>query len=125
MNGHGPLGPRIVAALLQRCSRCYRGPAYEGFITMHEHCPACGWRYEREPGYFVGAMYASYTLGFAIVMPIWFILMASGASFGTIMAVVLGTLAVTSPIMFRYSRVLWMHFDAYFNGTSEDAETAG
>ena len=27
---------------------------------MHETCPVCDHRFEREPGYFVGAMYVSY-----------------------------------------------------------------
>jgi hypothetical protein len=29
---------------------------------MYERCPVCGFVYGREPGYFTGAMYASYVL---------------------------------------------------------------
>jgi hypothetical protein len=27
------------------------------FLRMHERCPACGLKFEREDGYFLGAMY--------------------------------------------------------------------
>ena len=30
---------------------------------MYERCPACGLKFEREPGYFLGAMYIGYGLG--------------------------------------------------------------
>lgn len=86
---------------------------------MREHCPVCDWRFEREPGYFTGAMYASYILGFVVTMPVWLIMLIAGASFTWMMIVVIGLLAITFPFMFSYSRVLWMHFDAYFHGTVE------
>ena len=42
---------------------------------MHERCPVCGLKFEREPGYFLGAMYFSYLLsippGLVIVLLIW------------------------------------------------------
>lgn len=92
---------------------------------MNERCPSCGRRFEREPGYFTGAMYASYGLGFLIVTPVWLGLMLSGASLGTVMLGTVLTLAVTAPLIFRYSRVLWMHFDVFFNGPGEDEAAAG
>lgn len=86
---------------------------------MNELCPACGRRFEREPGYFTGAMYASYGLGFLVVAPVWIAMLAAGASVGAIILVAVAILAVSGPLMFRYSRVLWMHFDVYFNGPGD------
>ena len=34
---------------------------------MHERCPVCDLRFEREQGYFLGAMYVSYALGLAVL----------------------------------------------------------
>jgi hypothetical protein len=84
---------------------------------MNERCPACGWRFERDPGYFTGAMYGSYGLGLMITLPVCLGMLFAGASFIAIMAVTVLLLAVAFPLMFRYSRVLWMHWDVYFNGT--------
>ncbi len=52
---------RIVGrALRLRCPRCGRSPLYARYFRMHERCVACGLRYEREQGFFVGAIYINY-----------------------------------------------------------------
>lgn len=86
---------------------------------MHPACPQCGWEYEREPGYFTGAMYASYILGIALTLPVWLGMLLAEAPYGWIMAAVGLELVIIFPLLFRYSRVLWMHFDVFFNGTGE------
>src|SRR3954447_20105107 len=54
----------------QRCPRCRVGKIFRNSIfkiyrwpKMYEHCPECGLKFEREGGYFLGAMYISYGLG--------------------------------------------------------------
>ena len=54
----------------QLCPRCrtgdiFRSSIFRGFPKMHECCPVCGLKFEREEGYFLGAMYISY--GLAII----------------------------------------------------------
>jgi hypothetical protein len=34
---------------------------------MYERCPACGLKFEREDGYFLGAMYIGYGLGIGVI----------------------------------------------------------
>lgn len=36
---------------------------FRGRFEMNATCPVCGHRFEREPGFFQGAMYVSYGLG--------------------------------------------------------------
>ena len=50
------------------CPRCRTGRIFSTsifriFPRMHERCPACGLKFEREQGYFLGAMYFSYAIG--------------------------------------------------------------
>ena len=59
-----------------RCPRCLAGRVYRGLLTMNERCPQCGLTFEREPGYFTGAMYASYLLALPLVFAIFLILWA-------------------------------------------------
>src|SRR5438046_7136701 len=40
-----------------RCPDCGLGPLYRKAFRMHTHCEYCGLIYEREQGYFVGAIY--------------------------------------------------------------------
>jgi uncharacterized protein (DUF983 family) len=49
-------GFRHLAAIVQlRCPRCLQGQVFATLFRMHEQCPVCGLRFEREPGYFTGA----------------------------------------------------------------------
>lgn len=70
-----PMKPSTISTLLdilsQRCPRCRSGKIFPssvflGLPKMAERCPVCDLRFEREPGYFLGAMYISY--GIALVL---------------------------------------------------------
>ena len=79
---------------------------------MYQACPECRVIYGRESGYFTGAMIVSYILGVpllaAISLIVWWItnwtvevvLLVAGVYFLPFV-----------PAIFRYSRVIWMHFD--------------
>ena len=45
------------------CPRCLEGAVFFGFYAMNPTCPHCGLRFEREPGYFLGAMMVAYFVG--------------------------------------------------------------
>ena len=103
---------RLQSIVRLRCPRCLDGAVFESLWRMHPLCPSCRLKYEREPGYFTGAMYISYALGLAFCAPLGVVLMVFGGfsatrSFLTI--AVGGPLLI--PLLFRYSRVLWMHCD--------------
>jgi uncharacterized protein (DUF983 family) len=103
--------------LLVRCPRCRSGPVFRGLVDMYEKCPRCSYRFEREPGYFTGAMYVSYALAVPtyaglcllvhLLRPGWSELAVFGGA-----AVVFSALA---PVLFRYSRVLWMNIARFFD----------
>ncbi len=79
---------------------------------MYERCPECDLLFQREPGYFVGAMYISYLMslppGLAMLFTIWFGL---GQPFWTSLLVTMLIYLPFVPAIVRYSRVLWLHFD--------------
>lgn len=75
----------------------------------------CGLLFHREPGYFIGAMYMSYVLAGLIGLPVALFLWWVGVDVG---GMVLGAGVVLIPLtpwLFQYSRVLWLHFDHYFD----------
>ncbi|MGH9750264.1 MAG: DUF983 domain-containing protein [Candidatus Polarisedimenticolia bacterium] len=104
---------RIRAVLRQRCPSCLEGRVFRGLFAMRDVCPECAWRFEREPGYFVGAMYVSYGLALPILAglvllvhafrPAWSEYAAMGAALPVFLPLV--------PILFRASRLIWMHLD--------------
>src|SRR2546423_1995182 len=105
---------RLSAILHQRCPRCLQGKVFKGQIAMNDTCPVCGHRFEREPGYFLGAMYASYFMGIPtllvltgllkwLVVPSWewhWVVLTAALPF-----------LVLVPTLFRYSRMIWLHMD--------------
>src|SRR5437660_11036329 len=46
----------LIRGLLLRCPNCGKGKLFRRGFTMYEKCPVCGWRFEREEGYWTGAI---------------------------------------------------------------------
>ena len=62
----------LAGILHQRCPRCrsgriFRYSVFRGFPKMHERCPVCHLKFQREEGYFLGAMYISYGLALVAI----------------------------------------------------------
>jgi uncharacterized protein (DUF983 family) len=101
----------------QRCPRCrmgsiFRYSIFRGFPKMHDRCPVCDLRFDREPGYFLGAMYVSYGLGLGIVAIFAAVLWSVTGGWitkDTIWAVVL--FLPLAPTITLLARVLWIYLD--------------
>ena len=50
----------LMKGLRLKCPRCGEGHMFSGLFKMRSECGSCHFRFEREAGYFVGAMYISY-----------------------------------------------------------------
>lgn len=101
---------------MQRCPRCLRGPVFRRLIAMNDSCPACRYDFGREEGYYTGAMYLSYTFAmvllFAMVgvaIPFWHDYSMGGV--GILFAILIPPYLVFVPLLFRWSRVVWLHLD--------------
>jgi uncharacterized protein (DUF983 family) len=101
----------LAPVMRQRCPRCLQGRVFAGVFRMHARCPVCGLQFEREPGYFVGAMYLSYGLAIIATAVVWLPMVLLGRSLGEVLLASGALLIAASPWLFRYSRVLWLHLD--------------
>lgn len=103
---------RLRAIVALRCPRCLEGEVWRGFLAMNVACPVCGLVFEREPGYFTGAMVVSYALAVPVLGAMVIGLMTLGG-LDAVPALLIGDAAYLAlvPFIFRYSRVLWLHFD--------------
>lgn len=109
----------VKTAINFKCPRCGEGELFKSkspykfgnMLTMYSHCSNCGMLYEREGGFFYGAMYISYAINIALFVIAtvgyywlleevvdwrWYI-------FGYVVLTVL-----LSPIIFRLSRSTWI-----------------
>ena len=79
---------------------------------MLERCPNCGLKFEREQGYFLGAMYISYGLALITILALALLLWASTS--WSLQKIVLAAILLflpLAPILTLFSRVLWIYLD--------------
>jgi len=79
---------------------------------MYECCPNCGLKFEREQGYFLGAMYISYGLALITIVALGLALWASTSwslQKVTVWAILL--FLPLAPTLTLFSRVLWIYLD--------------
>jgi len=114
--------PSTLGAILhQRCPRCRFGRIFQysvfrGFPKMFERCPICDLKFQREEGYFLGAMYISFGLALMVIALVssllWF-MTGWPITKDTIMAVLL--FLPLAPTISLFSRVLWIYLDQTFD----------
>jgi uncharacterized protein (DUF983 family) len=113
-----PAKPSTLRSILQqRCPRCrmggiFRYSIFRGFPKMCERCSICGLKFEREPGYFLGAMYLSFGLGVLIMAPIavalWFL---TGWWITKVILWAAALFLPLAPTITLFARVLWIYLD--------------
>ncbi len=102
--------------LTEKCPRCRQGNLFltraytiRGFYKMHRHCPVCGQLLEPEPGFYFGAMFIAY--GMLVFMSgfTWITLYFTfRPAFAVYPIVILILNVLLLPLIFRYSRVLFL-----------------
>ncbi|REJ96352.1 MAG: DUF983 domain-containing protein, partial [Planctomycetota bacterium] len=59
---------RLLGRCLRvRCPRCGKSSMFSGYFRMKSQCDACGARFERGPGYYLGSIYFNYGLTATLV----------------------------------------------------------
>jgi uncharacterized protein (DUF983 family) len=99
-----------------KCPRCGAGSLYAKPFRMRAHCPSCGLKFEREQGYFVGAIYINYAATIAIAVPGFFILdVFLKLPIGQQLAIWVPFAVIFPLLFFHHSRALWLVLDHLFN----------
>jgi ABC-2 type transport system ATP-binding protein len=114
------VGQLLSRAIQLRCPRCGEAATFAGLFRMRPACPTCGLRFEREQGYFLGAIYINYaaTVG---CMLVGFFLLDAFVHLSLFYQIVLwSSFGALFPILFyRYSKSLWLCLDYIFNPVEE------
>lgn len=109
----------LKAAVLLKCPRCEKGNLYESqnpykmgkMMEMHKNCSNCGLRYEKESGFFYGAMYVSYMLNIALFVTatvVWYAFIEDMIDWRIYISSYVLLTVLLVPIIFRYSRSIWL-----------------
>ncbi len=112
-----PWASTASAMLHQMCPRCrsariFRASIVRGFPKMYERCPACNLKFEREEGYFLGAMYIGYGLALVTIVGLGLILwLATSWSLQKVTVWAILLFLPLAPTLTLFSRVLWIYLD--------------
>jgi len=101
----------------EKCPHCADGQVFEkkkGLFKMpimNEQCSECDYRFKREPGYFIGAMYLGYALSISqgiLAFVLYSLLLPEMAIEWVIVTVTLPMLLMLKK-NFKWSRILYIH----------------
>ncbi len=121
---------KIQAAIKMKCPRCQEGEVFlnrnpyalKQLTAMHKHCPKCGLKYEREIGFFYGAMYVSYMFNialFVIATVAYYLFFEERVDWLWYILGYLGLTFLLFPLIYRLSRSLWLQaFNKYEPGSA-------
>lgn len=99
-----------------RCPRCGAGRLFHKPFRMNEHCRRCALKFEREQGYFIGAIYINYAATVAIAVPGFFLLDAFARLTIDQQLTLWVPFAIVFPLaFFHHARSLWLVLDYFFN----------
>ena len=105
----------LIRGLLLRCPNCGKGKLFRRGFTMYERCPVCGWRYEREEGYWTGAVAVNLVvteLLIALVAVPLAVALALAQKPVTLLIIIGLPLPFILPFLFfRHAKSLWMSID--------------
>ena len=116
---------KLYSIFFNKCPKCHKGDFFisknpynlREFDKMYSECPACKESFEREPGFFYGAMYINYGITVAVGVA-WFLInyflfdfnpLFYASSFAVILIILL-------PWVFRTGRLVWINLFVKFNG---------
>ena len=105
----------LIRGLLLRCPHCGKGKIFRRFFTTYEQCPVCGWRYEREEGYWTGAIALNLVVTelliafVAVPFAIW--LAANHQPITLLILIGLPMPFLLPLLFFRHAKSLWMSID--------------
>jgi uncharacterized protein (DUF983 family) len=122
-------GTVLRRGALKHCAVCGRGGLFDRWFRMRSHCPRCGVKFEREAGFFVGALFVNFALTEVVMFgwlagvtiatiphpPVWWLIGGSVA------------ICVVLPVLlYPYSKTLWfaIHVAMQPLDPDEEAEAA-
>lgn len=104
-------GTLLSRGLRRRCPRCGERDIFASFLELRERCPTCGVAFERESGYWVGAMIvltAITSATFLVVFVGGILLTWPDVPWNSLLVATLAANLVIPFLAYPRSKTLWM-----------------
>jgi len=115
---------KLYSVLHLKCPVCHEG---EYFLAhpynlskvgdLHERCSVCVTKYEKEIGFYTGAMYVSYAIGVAVSVSMWVAMLVLLPELGIITQIVAISLVMVigGPLFYALSKIIWANFFFHYD----------
>jgi uncharacterized protein (DUF983 family) len=110
-------GTMIWRGLTRRCARCGGGKLFKRYWTMVDDCPTCGLHFEREDGFFAGALAINIiAVGglFTIVFVLALILTVPEVPVAPLLAILVPIVVLGPIVYYPFSKTVWVAVDRAF-----------
>lgn len=122
INNPKPTKDNLVKLILkEKCPNCGKGEVYQKkkylleLPIMNDRCNDCNYYFDREPGYFLGAMYISYGLavlqGIITFLMLYFFFPTTPTIWVVLM--ILAVIFLFSLKNYKLSRIIYIHIFPY------------
>jgi uncharacterized protein (DUF983 family) len=101
----------------RRCARCGSGHLFRRWVQMVPDCPRCGLHFEREAGYWAGALAINIILVggvFTIAFVVALVLTAPDIPVAPLLAIFVPLTIVGPIVAYPFSKTLWVAIDRAF-----------
>lgn len=98
----------------RRCPRCGAGHLFHRWFTLAADCPRCRLHFEREEGYWVGALAINIGITFALFAVVFITLVAATVPEVPVLpllAVLVPIVVITPIVAYPFSKTIWMAVD--------------
>ena len=115
--GRPTRGAMLLRGAVRHCPNCGSGNLFHGWFRMVPDCPRCGLHFEKEPGYWTGAMAINIAIVgglFTVVLVVFSILTVPDIPWVTLLAIEVPLMLVTPWIFYPFSKTVWVAVDRAF-----------
>jgi uncharacterized protein (DUF983 family) len=115
-------GTMIGRALRRRCPRC-GARVFDSYFTVKENCEACGLHFEREEGYWVGALIINTTITFGTFLIIFvsgIVITWPEVPWAWLMGVTIAVNLILPIVFYPQSKMTWSALEMSWHPLEED-----
>lgn len=115
---------KLYSILNLKCPVCHEGEFFQAHPynlskvgDLHQQCPVCGVKYEKEIGFYTGALYVSYAIGVAVSVSTWVALLVLVPDLGIITQIltIIFVMLFGAPMFYALSKIIWANFFFHYD----------
>ncbi len=109
-------------SIARHCPRCSGSGIFANWAALEEFCPTCGFKFEREPGYWVGAL----IINMAVALIVFLVTLVGGMAlfwpdvpWNALSAATIGVMLVVPIAFYPWSKGMWMAIELSYHRLEE------